>query len=80
MSLMRWEGVQDEVSVVGGWSAGDQPPIPPGSLYHPKPGSPTLRVLETGYPTRTDEISSELGGPLCDLGARDRERTAPGRN
>ncbi|MCP9488166.1 MAG: GAF domain-containing protein [Gaiellaceae bacterium MAG52_C11] len=61
VSLMRWEGVQDEVSVVGGWSAGDEPPIPPGSLYHPMPGSPTLRVLETGYPTRTDEISSELG-------------------
>jgi len=61
VSLMRWEGVRDEVSVVGGWSVGDEPPIPPGSLYHPMPGSPTLRVLETGYPTRTDEISSELG-------------------
>ncbi|HUQ22126.1 MAG TPA: GAF domain-containing protein [Gaiellaceae bacterium] len=61
VSLMRWEGVQDEVVVVGGWSGGDESPIAAGSLYHPAPGSPTLRVLETGYATRKDEISGELG-------------------
>ena len=58
--LLRWTGVMDEVAVVGGWgSEGDA--IPGGSLYHPAPSSPTLQVLETGIPTRTDETSAELG-------------------
>ena len=61
VSLMRWEGVQDEVVVVGGWSDGGDSMIAAGSLYHPAPGSPTLRVLETGYATRKDELSGELG-------------------
>jgi PAS domain S-box-containing protein len=59
--FVRWEGVQDEVVVVGGWSDGTEPPIPAGSLYHPAPGSATLRVLETGFSSRTDESSPELG-------------------
>jgi signal transduction histidine kinase len=50
----------DEVAVVGGWSSEGEP-IPGGSLYHPAPSSPTLQVLETGIPTRTDETSAELG-------------------
>jgi signal transduction histidine kinase len=61
VSLMRWEGVQDEVVVVGGWSQGGDSMIEAGSLYHPAPGSPTLRVLETGYAMRKDELSGELG-------------------
>ena len=61
VSLLRWEGVQDEVYVVGGWSEGNRSAIAAGSLYHPAPGSPTLRVLETGYATRKDEVSNELG-------------------
>jgi signal transduction histidine kinase len=61
VSLMRWEGVQDEVVVVGGWSEGGESTIAAGSLYHPASGSPTLRVLETGYATRKDEVSGELG-------------------
>ena len=59
--LLRWNGVKDEVVVVGGWNAGDETAIGGGELYHPAPSSPTLRVLETGLPTRTDEISPELG-------------------
>ena len=30
-------------------------------VYHPEPGGATLRVLETGFPTRTTESSPELG-------------------
>ena len=61
VTLLRWEGVQDEVYVVGSWCEGEGSPIEAGSLYHPAPGSPTLRVLETGYATRKDEVSNELG-------------------
>jgi signal transduction histidine kinase len=59
--LVRWEGVLDEVAVVGGWSDGSEESLLPGSLYHPAPGSATLQVLETGFPSRTDESSPELG-------------------
>jgi len=59
--LVRWEGVLDEVVVVGGWSNGSEESLSPGSLYHPAPGSATLQVLETGYCNRTDESSLELG-------------------
>lgn len=59
--LVQWQGVQDEVVVVGGWSDGTEPLIAPGSLYHPAPGSATLRVLETGLASRTEEPSPELG-------------------
>ena len=58
--LLRWSGVLNEVVVVGGWKA-DGGAIEGGSLYHPTPSSPTLRVLETGFPARTDETSAELG-------------------
>ena len=61
VNLVRWEGVLNEVVVVGGWSDGTVPPIEPRSLYHPQPGSATLRVLETGSASRTDEASPELG-------------------
>jgi signal transduction histidine kinase len=61
VNLVRWEGVQDEVVVVGGWSDGTEPAVSVGSPYHPKPGSATLTVLETGFPSRTDETSLELG-------------------
>jgi signal transduction histidine kinase len=56
-----WEGVFDEVVVVGGWSDGTEPVLPPRSLYHPEPGGATLTVLETGFAGRTDESSPELG-------------------
>jgi signal transduction histidine kinase len=59
--LVRWEGVLDEVLVVGGWSDGTEESLSPGSLYHPAPGSATLQVLETGLCSRTDESSPELG-------------------
>jgi signal transduction histidine kinase len=62
VQVVKWEGVQDEVVVVACWSDGADPLVEPGSLYHPEPGSATLRVLETGLPHRTDESSPELGG------------------
>jgi signal transduction histidine kinase len=60
--LVRWQGVHDEVVVVGGGTNGSEPPVAPGSLYHPAPESATIRVLETGLASRTDEDSAELGG------------------
>jgi signal transduction histidine kinase len=59
--LVRWKGVPDEVVVVGGWSDGSEPPIPPGSPYHPAPAGATLTVLETGFASRSAEPSLELG-------------------
>ncbi len=59
--LVRWEGVQDEVVVVGGWNDGSEPLVAPQSRYHPARGSATLRVLETGFASRADESSLELG-------------------
>ena len=61
VALVRWEGVHDEVRVVG--SSGDDtlPDLRPGSLYHPQPGGPTLGVLETGFATRGTEQSTEVG-------------------
>ena len=59
--LVSWEGVHDEVVVVACWSDGMEPTVSSGALYHPEPGGATLRVLETGFPTRTTESSPELG-------------------
>ena len=61
VNLVRWEGVLNEVVVVAGWSDGTEPVLSPGSLYHPAPASATLRVLETGHASRTEEPSAELG-------------------
>jgi signal transduction histidine kinase len=59
--FVRCEGVHDEVVVVGGWSDGAEQPLAAGSVYHPAPGSATISVLETGFSSRTDEPSRELG-------------------
>jgi signal transduction histidine kinase len=61
VSVVRWEGVQDEVVVVAGWNDPHASPVEPGSLYHPGPGSATIEVLETGFASRADESSPELG-------------------
>ena len=61
VNLVRWEGVKDEVVVIGGWSDGTEPPIPPDAHYHPAPEGATLRVLETGRASRAEESSRELG-------------------
>jgi signal transduction histidine kinase len=58
VALLRWEGVHDEVVVVGGWDDGS-PPLEPGTRYHPGPDSATIRVLETGLSTRANEASAE---------------------
>jgi signal transduction histidine kinase len=56
-----WEGVQDEVVVNGGWTDGTEDVLELRSLYHPTPGGPTLNMLETGFASRGDESSPELG-------------------
>jgi signal transduction histidine kinase len=60
--LVRWEGVQDEVVVVGSWTARDTPPVEPGTLYHPGNASATIRVLETGFASRSDDPPGQEGG------------------
>lgn len=59
--LVRWEGVQDEVVVRGGWNESAEALLAPQTTYHPERGSPTLSVLETGFATRGNESSRELG-------------------
>jgi signal transduction histidine kinase len=59
--VVRWEGVHDEVVVLGSWNAGKEQRIAPQSRYHPAPGSATISVLETGFSSRADEPSRELG-------------------
>jgi signal transduction histidine kinase len=59
--VVCWEGVYDEVVVLGGWTDGTETPLPTQSRYHPEPGGATLTVLETGFAGRTDESSPELG-------------------
>ena len=60
--LVRWEGTQDEVIVVGSWTARDAPPIEPGTRHHPGHESATIRVLETGFASRSDDPPAQDGG------------------
>ena len=55
VTLVQWQGVLDEVMVMAALNE------EPGSLYHPDPGSPTLRVLETGAACHGTESSAERG-------------------
>jgi signal transduction histidine kinase len=68
VNLVRWTGVPDEVAVVTNWAAADAERTAAGSVYHPAPGSATLRVLETGKPARTEEASPQFG-PRCVIAA-----------
>jgi signal transduction histidine kinase len=61
VTLMRWEGVQDEVVVDAAWNAPGSMQLAKGSLYHPDPHGPTLGVLETGEASRGMESSLEHG-------------------
>jgi signal transduction histidine kinase len=61
VTLVRWVGVQDEVSVIAAWNHPEAEPVEPGSLYHPDHDSATLRVLETGLAARAAETSAERG-------------------
>src|SRR4051794_36080951 len=62
VTLVRWEGVQDEVVVAAAWSAPAVTPVLVRSLLHADPGGPTLRVLETGLAQRGRDCWPELGG------------------
>jgi signal transduction histidine kinase len=61
VTLLQWQGVQDEVVVMAAWSTPDASPVTPQTLYHPDPGGPTLRVLETGVARNGIESSPERG-------------------
>jgi signal transduction histidine kinase len=61
VTILRWEGVRDELVVTAAWSAPGLPLVLPGSLYHPDAGGPTLGVLETGTAGRGFESSPERG-------------------
>ncbi len=65
VTLVRWEGVQDEVVVLASSWDPDTSPVETGSLYHPAPGSATLAVLETGFASRSEESSPERG--ICSV-------------
>jgi signal transduction histidine kinase len=61
VTLVRWEGVHDEVVVAAAWCAPGSTPVAPQSLYHPDPQGPTLGVLESGAARRGTESSPERG-------------------
>ncbi|MFL6018456.1 MAG: GAF domain-containing protein [Gaiellaceae bacterium] len=61
VSLVRWEGVQDELVVATAWAGAGSTPVRERSLYHPDPHGPTLRVLETGAACHGIESSPERG-------------------
>jgi signal transduction histidine kinase len=61
VTLVRGNGVQDEVVVITGWNGADAAPVEQGSLYHPDPEGATLAVLETGIASRAEEWSPERG-------------------
>jgi signal transduction histidine kinase len=61
VTLVRWEGVQDEVLVAASWNAPGATAVEVGSLYHPASGSATLAVLETGIASHSEEESPERG-------------------
>jgi len=61
VTLVQWQGVLDEVTVMAAWTAADAEPVAPGSLYHPDQGGPTLSVLETGVAWNGAESSPERG-------------------
>jgi signal transduction histidine kinase len=61
VTIMRWEGVLNEVVVDAAWNAPGSTAVAKGSLYHPDPHGPTLAVLETGEARRGIESSPEQG-------------------
>jgi signal transduction histidine kinase len=61
VTLVRWEGVQDEAVVAAAWGAPGSAPVLERSLYHPDPRGPTLRALETGAACQGAESSPERG-------------------
>jgi signal transduction histidine kinase len=65
--FVRWEGVPDEVRLIRGWTD-DAEPSAEGLLFHPSAGGATLKVLETGFASRGEETSPELG-PRFAIGA-----------
>jgi signal transduction histidine kinase len=61
VSLVRWEGVQDELVVAAAWGGAGSAPMRERSLYHPDPSGPTLAVLGTGAVCHGIESSPERG-------------------
>src|SRR5262249_51023807 len=55
VALMRWEGVHDEVRVVGAWNAPEEDSIAIGCVYRARGDNATIRMLETGPAARGEE-------------------------
>ena len=79
VSLMRWEGVQDEVVVVGGWSQGGDSMIEAGSLYSSGSRQPYIACPRDWLCDARGRALGGAGSSLCDLGASDRQRPTVGR-
>jgi signal transduction histidine kinase len=53
VDVVRWRGVQNEVAVLRGWTAGATPAPTPGETLQLPPEDAVIQVLETGVATRT---------------------------
>jgi signal transduction histidine kinase len=61
VDVVRWHGVQDEVTVLRGWTGGAIPPPKPGDVLRLPTESAVIQVLETGVATRVpDAIAAPM--------------------
>ncbi len=60
-SLVRYEG--ERIQILAGWSRSSARALPvPGSVLALDGATPTMRVLQTGQPARTDDLDAVSGG------------------
>jgi signal transduction histidine kinase len=61
VEVVRWQGVQDEVEILRGWTGGATPPPKPGDVLRLPTESAAIQVLETGVATRTaDSVAAPM--------------------
>jgi signal transduction histidine kinase len=53
VDVVRWDGVQNEVTILRGWTAGAEEPPKAGTTMAVHPQSALIQMLETGLATRT---------------------------
>lgn len=61
---VRWDGVQNEVTVLRAWTAGAYPAPAPGTTLQCDPESAVIQLLETGYASRTTGADSAIAAPI----------------
>ena len=64
VTIVRWEGVLDEVVVVRAWTAGARAPRPPGTVLHGRPGDAMIDALETGVASSSVGRVAQVAAPL----------------